>query len=52
MTTSLVMRRGDTPSATAQLMVECFIEAGKACRDSTEPAIRRMMTSVEFVEPD
>jgi LysR family transcriptional regulator of abg operon len=52
MTTCLVMRRGEPPSATAQLMIECFIEAAKACRDSTEPAIRRMMASVEFIEPD
>lgn len=52
MTTSLIMRRGDTPSVAAQLMVECFIEAAKACRDSDEPFIRRMMNSVEFTEAD
>jgi hypothetical protein len=52
MTTSLIMRRGDTPSVAAQLMVECFVEAAKACRDSNEPSIRRMMNSVEFIEGD
>lgn len=50
MTTSLVTRRGEPLSAAAQLMLECFIESAKACRDSREPAIRRMMTSVEFIE--
>lgn len=52
MTTSLVMRRADTPSSAAQLMIECFVDAARACRDSTEPAIRRMMTSVDFLEAD
>jgi DNA-binding transcriptional LysR family regulator len=52
MTTSLVMRRGDTPSAAAQLMIECFIEAARTCHDSAELAVRRMMTSVEFVDAD
>lgn len=47
MTTSLVMRRGDTLSTAAQLMIECVAEAAKACLDSNNPAIRRMMHSVE-----
>lgn len=51
MTTSLVMRRGDTPSAAAQLMAECVTEAARTCQNSTVPAVRRMMSSVEFVEP-
>ncbi|SAK84574.1 LysR family transcriptional regulator [Caballeronia fortuita] len=52
MTTSLLMRRGDTPSTAAQLMIECFVEAARACQQSAEPSIRRMMSSVEFVEQD
>ncbi|WP_322059269.1 LysR family transcriptional regulator [Paraburkholderia sp. J63] len=50
MTTSLVMRRSDTPSAAAQLMAECITEAAHACQNSAEPTVRRMMSSVEFVD--
>ncbi|QBQ99456.1 LysR family transcriptional regulator [Paraburkholderia pallida] len=50
MVTSLVMRRGDTLSAAAQLMAECMMDAASACQHSPEPAVRRMMSSVEFVD--
>jgi LysR family transcriptional regulator of abg operon len=50
MTTSLVMRRGDTLSVPAQLMVECFVEAARASQDHNDLAIRRMMNSVEVLE--
>jgi LysR family transcriptional regulator, regulator of abg operon len=50
MTTSFVMRRGDTLSAAAQLMIECVMEAARGCHDSKERAVRRMMSSVELID--
>lgn len=50
--TSLIMRRSDTLSATAQLFVDCFNEATQACLASDDPALRRIMNSVELVATD
>lgn len=49
MVTSLVMRRADTLSSAAQQFFDCFMIAAYACRDSLEPGIKRMMSSVEFL---
>lgn len=50
MVTSLIMRRADTLSVTAQTFLDCFTAAARQCHDSAVPAIRRMMNSVELLD--
>ncbi|MDD2544734.1 MAG: LysR family transcriptional regulator [Burkholderiaceae bacterium] len=49
MTTSLVVRRGDALGNAAQLFIECFKEAMEAAVVSEDPALQRIMRSVEVL---
>lgn len=47
MTTSLVVRRGDALDDTAQRFIECFKDAAEDAVTSQDPALKRIMRSVE-----
>ena len=47
MTTSLVVRRGDALDDTAQLFIECVKDAAEDAVASEDPALKRIMRSVE-----
>lgn len=47
LTTSIVFRRSDTLSAAVQQFLECFDAATASCLESGEPALKRIMNSVE-----
>lgn len=49
LTTSIVFRRSDTLSAAAQQFLECFDAATASCLETSEPALKRVMNSVEPV---
>ncbi|MRS98893.1 LysR family transcriptional regulator [Ralstonia pickettii] len=50
MVTSLVVRRADTLSVTAQAFLDGFLATARQCHDSVVPSIRRMMNSVELLD--
>ena len=53
MTTSMVIRRNDTVSTTAQLFIDCFKEAIETAVQTDDPVMKRVMSAVEvFPFPD
>ena len=51
MRVSIIVRRDDTLDAAGQLFMDCFEDATRACVASTDPALKRIMSSVELA-PD
>ena len=51
MRTSIIVRRNDTLSAAGQLFIDCFEDATRACVATEDPALKRVMNSVELA-PD
>jgi hypothetical protein len=51
MHTSIIVRRNDTLSAAGQLFIDCFEDATQACVATEDPALKRVMNSVELA-PD
>jgi len=49
MRTSIVVRRNDTLSAAGQLFIDCFEEATRNCVHTEDPAMKRIMNSVELM---
>lgn len=48
MHTSIIVRRNDTLSAAGQLFIDCFEDATRACVATDDPALKRIMNSVEL----
>ena len=47
MRTSIVTRRNDTLNAAGQMFIDCFDDASRACMDSDDPVLKRIMSSIE-----
>ena len=48
MHTAIIVRRNDTLSAAGQLFIDCFEDATTACVATDDPALKRIMNSVEL----
>lgn len=49
MRTAIIVRGNDTLSALSQLFIDCFEEAARKCADSEDPALKRIMRSVDLL---